>query len=672
MIYTFKKYEPTEIMSGHLKMGGSNPNGGTIEVNSRYIVRDGKPYIGIMGEYHFSRASRENWATELQKMKYGGITIVATYLFWIYHEEEEGVWNFTQDRDIREFVRTAAEIGLDVVLRIGPWAHGECRNGGFPDWLLKLGGTKPSKYNPSTLDRQDGFVLRDNNPEYMGYVRKWYSHIYAEVKDFLYKNGGNIVAIQIENELVDNAEHIKALKELAIEIGLEAPIYTATGWNSKFGARLPVDEVMPVFGGYPDAPWAQGGLKELPPSIHYAFYPERNDSSIGADLIEPTDKDGWRLPYERYPFATCELGPGMESTHHRRVVVSAMDAYAISLVKLGAGNNLMGYYMYHGGTHKLGKLSTLNEDRASGYPNDVAMLSYDFGTCISEFGEIREQYRRLRLLHLFVQDFGDVLAPMESVPAAVFVPETDTKNLRYAMRTNGKSGFVFVNHYQRHGHIEDIKNVVIDTGIVRFPSINVKGDIAFFVPFNMTLGEHTLEYATAQPLAKEGDTYYFLSIDGIKPVYKFAGCEEGIMPVDIKVTTLSYSAARMLYRRDGKIMTEEVNDTEFIDFELEPCNEPDFRLYDYELNIGGPRKRKWYKLYVNQPDGFISIDEEYDVAQIYANGQVVCDNFYEGVGWHVPASLIYGKECHLVLTEKKDDFYLNYDDVKKLRKNKER
>lgn len=26
---------------------------------------------------------------------------------------------------------------MKVWLRIGPWAHGECRNGGFPDWLVK-------------------------------------------------------------------------------------------------------------------------------------------------------------------------------------------------------------------------------------------------------------------------------------------------------------------------------------------------------------------------------------------------------------------------------------------------------------------------------------------------------------------------------------------------------
>ena len=70
-----------------------------------------------------------------------------------------------------------------------------------------------------------------------------------------------------------------------------------------------------------------------------------------------TTPDGWQLPYDRYPFATCELGCGQQSTYHRRVRISPMDAYALSLVKLGSGNNLIGYYMYHGGTNPVGRLS---------------------------------------------------------------------------------------------------------------------------------------------------------------------------------------------------------------------------------------------------------------------------------------------------------------------------
>ena len=150
MYYKFKEYRKTEILTNHLHMGGENPDGEQIGVTSLYYTRGGKPWIGVMGEYHFVRDSRENWYRELCKMKAGGITIVATYLFWIYHEETEGEFDFTGDRDIGRFIADTQRAGLDVIIRIGPWAHGECRNGGLPDWLME----KPYK-------------LRDNNREYM-------------------------------------------------------------------------------------------------------------------------------------------------------------------------------------------------------------------------------------------------------------------------------------------------------------------------------------------------------------------------------------------------------------------------------------------------------------------------------------------------------------------------
>ena len=92
MIYKFKEFKDEPLLINHLNMGGKNPKGEEINVTSRYFTRNGKPWIGVMGEFHFSRYSRENWHRELAKMKAGGITIVSTYLFWIYHEEIEGKW----------------------------------------------------------------------------------------------------------------------------------------------------------------------------------------------------------------------------------------------------------------------------------------------------------------------------------------------------------------------------------------------------------------------------------------------------------------------------------------------------------------------------------------------------------------------------------------------------
>lgn len=670
MIYKFKEFKDEPLLINHLNMGGKNPKGEEINVTSRYFTRNGKPWIGVMGEFHFSRYSRENWHRELAKMKAGGITIVSTYLFWIYHEEIEGKMDFGGDNDIRAFIEECKDVGLDVVIRIGPWAHGECRNGAFPDWLLKK-----------------DYKLRDNNEEYLAVVKKWYQSIYNEVKGLFYKDGGNIIAVQIENEFVDNAEHLAKLKEIAVECGFIAPIYTVTGWNSASGAKIPVDEVVPVFGGYCEAPW-ENHMNRLSPSPHYFFNRMRNDSAIGTDLIAKTQSDGWQLPYERYPFATCELGGGIEVTHHRRPIIKPMDIYAVSLVKLGDGNNLVGYYMYHGGTNKIGELSTFNETKATGYPNDYPILSYDFQAPLSEYGEVREQYGLLNMLHMFVNDFGEEFAPMIAVDSANSVAADDTNSLRYGMRTNGKSGFVFVNHYQRLTELADIKNAVISAGNVEFPPIDVKGEVSFFMPFNMKMGDSVLEYATAQPLCKCDDTYFFAEIPNIKAEYKFSKGSANIVTVPFENAkymrklngTVYIGGGCNLYEENGQIhsvedgeyICQKWNGSEFETLKIGQSakqsnveitgveNAPFEPKYKEELCIGGERELTWKKINVDGGYGFAEIDYVGDVAQIYADGELVADDYYYGKTWRVPCKLLYGKECYMVISEMKDDFYKEF------------
>ena len=676
----FKPYRPSPILSGHMRMGDHR-----IQINSRYIKRDGMPVIPVMGEYHFVRDNRENWPRELAKMKAGGVGIIATYMLWIYHEEIEGQFDFSGDRDIRAFLLECQKQNLEVMLRIGPWAHGECRNGGFPDWL-----------------QHSGIPLRCNDARYMDKACIWYTRVFDQVKGLFFKDGGPVIGVQLENELVDNAEHLLALKRLALQIGYDAPLYTVTGWNSKYGARVPVDEALPVFAAYVDAPW-DASLEKQPPSNHFAFDPTRNDTAVGMDLMHDTDTDGWRLPYERYPFATCELGSGLQVTHHRRPIVSAMDAYALSLVKLGCGNNLIGYYMYHGGTNKLGRLSTLQESTATAYPNDVPVLNYDFQTCLSQYGEARDQYGMLNLLHLFAADFGSRLAPMEHTGAVDFVPCTDTERLRCALRTDGKSGFVFVNHHQRSLTLADVHGAVIHALDVVFPPMDVCGDVSFFLPVHMDLCSAHLRYAIAQPVCRAGRTFFFAAIDGVAPQYVFdtpegesrvtaqPGLDSGFDMADVRIVTLTFDQARFLRRLDGHIRVGKdcnlyaiggeiraaengsfsywrYEDDHFAsvtvpcDFQpaaltLEPVNEPFAPPYAEELHLGGRRACAWYRLHVTTPEGFVAIPGEYDAAQIYADGKLAADNFWTGVDWRIPAALIHSRESYLVMSERRDDFY---------------
>jgi len=183
-IYTLDASKPNpEIKNGQLKMGNPGPEGHELQVNSWYLTLAGKPFVPVMGEMHYSRYPREQWEDALLKMKANGINIIATYVFWIHHEELEGQFDWNGDKDLRAFVQLCHKLGLWVYPRIGPWCHGEVRNGGLPDWLLE------KKYMKD----------RSNDPVYQAYVDRLYGEIAKQLNGLLYKDGGPVVGIQLEN-----------------------------------------------------------------------------------------------------------------------------------------------------------------------------------------------------------------------------------------------------------------------------------------------------------------------------------------------------------------------------------------------------------------------------------------------------------------------------------------
>ncbi len=133
------------VLTNHLKLGTHvDPAGHTLDANSLYFIKNGKPWYPVMGEFHFSRYNRDRWEESILKMKAAGIDIIATYVFWIYHEEEEGKYDWTANRDLRAFAELCKKHQVSLLVRIGPWCHGEVRNGGFPDWLVKRGNLRKS------------------------------------------------------------------------------------------------------------------------------------------------------------------------------------------------------------------------------------------------------------------------------------------------------------------------------------------------------------------------------------------------------------------------------------------------------------------------------------------------------------------------------------------------
>jgi len=479
-----------------LNIGGKNPEGIEPGATSRYFTIDGSPWFPIMGEMHYSRYPKPYWEESILKMKAGGIDIVASYIFWLHHEEIEGQVNWKGNNDLRTFVEVCAKHRMYLHLRIGPWCHGEVRNGGFPDWLLK------QAYEPRTNDQR-----------YFECVKQWYTAIYQQVNGLLYKDDGPITGIQIENEYghcgglqgEDGIQHMLTLKRLAQEVGFDVPFYTATGWG---GGVVVENEMLPVMGAYAALPWTQHA-EPLPPSVHYLFSEVRDDFLIGADLA--TQETMLTYTPEKYPYALAELGPGNQCTYHRRPLLSVQDVEAMVLVKLGSGANLIGYYMYHGGSNPVGQLSTMQESKATGYWNDVPVISYDFQAPIREFGQITATYRALKTLHLFLLDFGSQLA-QTSVTLAPENPTEpgDGETLRYAVRDHNGSGFLFVNNHQRHVEMTEKSacHITIHTrdDEITFPEFSlINGRTAIF-PYNIPLDGFALRCATAQPLCRMSST----------------------------------------------------------------------------------------------------------------------------------------------------------------------
>ncbi len=508
------------IRAGHLQLGPTaGADGQTLDVNSLYFLRNGQPWLPVMGEIHYARIPRADWDDAILKMKAAGIDVLATYVFWIHHEEIEGRYDWTSERALRDFVEACRRHGVYVVVRVGPWSHGEARNGGFPDWLLKK-------------SKEEGFKLRSDDPKFLKYVETFYDEIGRQLKGLYFKDGGPIVGVQIENELRFNSRggyaYMKELKRLAVKAGIVVPFYTCTGWPAIMKGQT---EFLPLGGGYPDAPWDQKQLKRIVQDA-YRFQPAKNDPLIGADLLGKHDEDV-RKPEEfsLYPDANAEMGGGVQVTYHRRPIIAPEDVAAMAFVKLGSGANMLGYYMFAGGRNPDGKLSTLQESRATKYPNDCPIKTYDFQAPIGEWGQIRDSYYEFRLIHSFIDAVGRDLAVMPP-----FFPKTQPKNsldaetLRFAVRAKNDRGFVFISNYQRYGEMRDLKDVQIEVvtkrgtqRIPETPTVVAKNAMCVW-PFNLPLEDANLIYATAQPLhiVKNGqDSLYVFFANGESSQYVF-------------------------------------------------------------------------------------------------------------------------------------------------------
>lgn len=632
------------------------------------LIIGGKRVVPVMGEVHYSRIPEAEWTEEIRKMKEGGVTIIATYVFWNHIEEQQGIFDWSEQRNLRRFIELCKDEDMPVCLRIGPFCHGEVRCGGIPDWAIA-----------------SGCKLRSMDPQFLGYAETLYRQIFTQVQGLQWRDGGPVIAAQFDNEYRGDGAYLMALKQIAQRIGFDLPFYTRTGWP-ELTKPTPFGELIPLYGDYADGFWDRNtkeGTGNYWKAFHFTSSPtsgaiasEQLDYSQGTAEIVNGKLSNGKLTY---PYFTCELGGGMMTSYHRRVYLYPEDAYSMALVKLGCGSNLLGYYMYHGGTNPEGKLTYLNEEQRTPatYHNDLPVKTYDFQAPLGEFGQTNPQYYGLRPLHLFMQDFGEQLAPMEAhFPCADKAPKQyDDTYLRWSYRTvtsprggrEGGAGFVFINNYERFANLTAKKGVQFEACGVKFPKkpITIPAGTMTLFPVNMPVGDALLTYATVQPVAKRDGKIWFEQKAGITAEFCFGG----------KVQTVKRTSMEKPFATVGGIQLYLVNTAEAEHLFLsEKQKEESGKLkeappvsFNKVKEAGAPRTITIGKAKVAESPidadfdaaaiyritlptdsiarkSLMQIRYRGDVARLYANGHLIADNFYNGrpflMGlWRLPADI---------------------------------
>lgn len=325
------------------------------ETKDGHFMYDGKPMQIVSGEMHYNRIPHQYWRHRLQMLKAMGLNTVATYVFWNMHEVEPGKWDFSGDKNLKEYINIASEEGFHVILRLGPYACAEWEFGGYPWWLQNI----------------EGLEFRRDNEQFLKYTNLYIKRLYQEVKDLLITNGGPIIMIQVENEF---GSYVSQRKDIALD--------EHRRYNAKIkGQLLKAGFNTTLFTS--DGTWLfEGGSIE-------GVLPTANGESNVINLKKAVDKyHGGKGPYmvaEFYPgwlSHWAEPFPSLAASNIARI--------AENYLKNDISFNL---YMAHGGTN-FGFTSGANYDNKHDIQPDLT--SYDYDAPISEAGWVTPKYDSLR------------------------------------------------------------------------------------------------------------------------------------------------------------------------------------------------------------------------------------------------------------------------------------
>jgi beta-galactosidase len=311
-----------------------------------HFVLNGKPFQVISGAMHYERIPRAYWRQELRLAKAMGLNTVETYVFWNLLEPQQGVFDFTGQNDIAEFVREAQQEGLYVMLRPGPYVCAEWDWGGYPAWLLK----------------NKNITVRTPDPVFMKAAGEYLNRLGQQLAPLQIGNGGPILAVQVENEYGsygDDHVYMEAVKQQLTDAGFtKAMLYTADG----------ADVV------------AKGSLPELPAAINFGT----GDAQRSFNVFKRARPNGPFICGEYWAGWFDHWGAKHETTSTEKQVEELT-----WMLKQGYSVNL---YLVHGGT-SFGWMNGANVDNGHYHPD---VTSYDYGAALDESGRPTPKYALFR------------------------------------------------------------------------------------------------------------------------------------------------------------------------------------------------------------------------------------------------------------------------------------
>ena len=319
------------------------------EVKDKKFLMDGKPINIYSGAMHYFRTLPEYWEDRLTKLKLAGFNTVETYVCWNLHEPKPGEFCFEGMLDIERFVKTAEKIGLYCIVRPGPYICAEWDFGGLPAWLLK----------------DKNMQIRCNYPDYTACVERFYRELLSHLAPLQMTKGGNIIAMQVENEYGsygNDKEYLAFIEKLMRDCGIDCELFTSdSNWkNMLSGGSLPHIYKVLNFGS--KAKTAFNCLKDFP-----------NDGPNMCGEFWCGWFDHWR------------------DKHHTRNAADIAKEVK-DFLDIDANFN---FYMFHGGTN-FG--FTAGANFTPGCPYEPTVTSYDYCALLNEWGDYTPAYHEVRKL----------------------------------------------------------------------------------------------------------------------------------------------------------------------------------------------------------------------------------------------------------------------------------